>query len=631
MARLPTPGQDTGSWGSILNDFLHVSHTDTGHLKDASVTATALAPGSVTANILGDSTVLSTHLATTGSPTSGQVLSFDGNDLIWTTPSSAPVTSVAGRTGVVTLTKVDVGLGNVDNTADANKPISAAAQTALDLKLTASNNLDDIADAATARTNLGLGSAATMTPASLASDSAIKNSYTSRRQGLARDFVAAATIPHDSTAISPLTPTITDSRSVTAPVSFTGVRIKPIPAPGTTWVDIARDPHFEIIGAAENIISTNSSSDMCRPLHLTGGASQAARWRPRWRFWHTGRHIGFYWRSPGNNLTYRLYVNGLPIGSTSFQSLAGVSSATRGVLEFDFGSFGTRLMEMEIVDPEFGGVYIEPTGSITRPTDSRLLMVGSGDSHTGGANGVNHADTWVRIAADILHCDWANQGIGGSGFLNVSGAGTTAPEFRTRVAPDIVTLQPDMVIHCGGWNDFASTSVAIGAEALQVYQALRAALPDAILIAGGPWVNSHNLSTLLDGHDAAMRVAAQAAGFDGYISFRDPLRLKDSTSAWTASTAYAVGDVRVQNGFAQTCIVAHTSTGTFDQTKWRSTAVVTGTGRVGATVGDGNADIVVSSDTVHSTAIGHSIKGAFIAGEVKRIIASIAAGNTWAN
>jgi hypothetical protein len=27
-----------------------------------------------------------------------------------------------------------VGLGNVDNTSDANKPVSAAAQTALDLK-----------------------------------------------------------------------------------------------------------------------------------------------------------------------------------------------------------------------------------------------------------------------------------------------------------------------------------------------------------------------------------------------------------------------------------------------------------------------------------------------------------------
>jgi hypothetical protein len=60
------------------------------------------------------------------------------------------VTSVNGNTGVITgiattanptftgtvsgITKSMVGLGNVDNTSDANKPVSTAQQTALDLK-----------------------------------------------------------------------------------------------------------------------------------------------------------------------------------------------------------------------------------------------------------------------------------------------------------------------------------------------------------------------------------------------------------------------------------------------------------------------------------------------------------------
>lgn len=44
------------------------------------------------------------------------------------------VTSVASKTGAVTLAKADVGLGNVDNTSDANKPVSTAQQTALNLK-----------------------------------------------------------------------------------------------------------------------------------------------------------------------------------------------------------------------------------------------------------------------------------------------------------------------------------------------------------------------------------------------------------------------------------------------------------------------------------------------------------------
>lgn len=44
------------------------------------------------------------------------------------------VTSVAGKTGAVILTASDVGLGNVDNISDANKPISTAIQAALDKK-----------------------------------------------------------------------------------------------------------------------------------------------------------------------------------------------------------------------------------------------------------------------------------------------------------------------------------------------------------------------------------------------------------------------------------------------------------------------------------------------------------------
>ena len=44
------------------------------------------------------------------------------------------VSSVAGKTGAVALAKGDVGLGNVDDTSDADKPVSTAQQTALNGK-----------------------------------------------------------------------------------------------------------------------------------------------------------------------------------------------------------------------------------------------------------------------------------------------------------------------------------------------------------------------------------------------------------------------------------------------------------------------------------------------------------------
>ena len=48
--------------------------------------------------------------------------------------AQSPVQSVNSNIGIVVLTKTDIGLGQVDNTSDANKPISVATQNALNLK-----------------------------------------------------------------------------------------------------------------------------------------------------------------------------------------------------------------------------------------------------------------------------------------------------------------------------------------------------------------------------------------------------------------------------------------------------------------------------------------------------------------
>lgn len=190
MARLPQVGGDKGNWGDILNDFLLQSHTADGTIKPGAVassqlasgaitddkiavgtiaedklssavqnklntTATGISDGSVTTPKLADDAVTSAKLADNAvdtaslqdnsvsepklaaqnSPTTGDFLSWNGTAMRWSAQASAPVTSVAGKTGAVTLTKSDVGLANVDNTSDASKPISSATQTALNAKV----------------------------------------------------------------------------------------------------------------------------------------------------------------------------------------------------------------------------------------------------------------------------------------------------------------------------------------------------------------------------------------------------------------------------------------------------------------------------------------------------------------
>lgn len=95
MTRLPIPGRDVGTWGAILNQYL---------LREHSVDGTHDIP------------------ALLGVPsTQGTVLVCE--------PSMAK--KVAWRM----LSKHDVGLQNIDNTADADKPVSAPQQVALDQKV----------------------------------------------------------------------------------------------------------------------------------------------------------------------------------------------------------------------------------------------------------------------------------------------------------------------------------------------------------------------------------------------------------------------------------------------------------------------------------------------------------------
>ena len=93
MARLPEPGSDAGQWGSILNDYLLEAHASDGSLKNISQAKV---------------TNLTTDLA-----------------------AKAPLNSPAFTGTPTGITKSHVGLGSVDNTSDASKPVSTATAAAI--------------------------------------------------------------------------------------------------------------------------------------------------------------------------------------------------------------------------------------------------------------------------------------------------------------------------------------------------------------------------------------------------------------------------------------------------------------------------------------------------------------------
>ena len=84
---------------------------------------------------------------------------WDPSQRLWRSPTGEPLITVGtisqywrGDKTWQTLDKTAVGLSNVDNTADADKPVSAAALTALGLKESLANKSIDIATDATSNT-----------------------------------------------------------------------------------------------------------------------------------------------------------------------------------------------------------------------------------------------------------------------------------------------------------------------------------------------------------------------------------------------------------------------------------------------------------------------------------------------
>lgn len=69
--------------------------------------------------------------------------------IIETLTGTKAVTRATLRKETESITPADIGLGNVDNTSDLDKPISTATQEALDLKA----NMSDIADTYLTKTN----------------------------------------------------------------------------------------------------------------------------------------------------------------------------------------------------------------------------------------------------------------------------------------------------------------------------------------------------------------------------------------------------------------------------------------------------------------------------------------------
>ena len=145
---LKTAYDNAVSWISTngTNVLNHLTRTDNPHSVTKSQVGLSNVPNTdttTTANItdsINKRFVTDSNLTTIAN-TSGV---NGGDETTATIQTKRPLKTIEGQSlegsGNIDLTKSDVGLGNVDNTSDINKPISTATQTALNLKQNALTN-----------------------------------------------------------------------------------------------------------------------------------------------------------------------------------------------------------------------------------------------------------------------------------------------------------------------------------------------------------------------------------------------------------------------------------------------------------------------------------------------------------
>lgn len=305
---------------------------------------------------------------------------------------TAPVTSVAGRTGAVTLGKPDVGLDQVDNTSDLAKPISTATQTALDAKLTRASNLSDLTDAAAARAALGLGDFATATVGAglTYSGGTLSANVTSVAGRTGAVTLAQADIAGLTTASSPTFAglTTTGAASVGGTLSLVGSSFRTRIRQDSAVIDFTN--------AAESTYATGRLVGSTLELFGNNG---------------TGLTIG---TTGGATLAGNLTANGT--GTHSFSGPISITSANGSGVKTSYVQGGTTAGDYGIFAIQSGSTV---RGRLVADASSANFRLDTGGSATGAVTILTGASYATAATFD------ASQNTTLAGSLTVSGAGAS--------------------------------------------------------------------------------------------------------------------------------------------------------------------------------------------------------------
>jgi hypothetical protein len=350
-----------------------------------------------------------------------------------------------------------------------------------------------------------------------------------------------------SRAVTPVSPVVTTSASATITAQLVG----------------KQDSRFRFLGG-DTTLSADSNYVINRPAKYADGSSSVASGS-------VGTYLGIEFMFDGSVLELRTLAVGSRFMFTVDGRLASTAATalTNNVqdawVKVDFGSRARRRVGIYISNGHFRGLGIGALDSIW-PVDTKpapvLAVLGDSYGESFAARVVTASfDGYAHQLARLLGmASNAQNSASGTGFVKTNGLWGT---YSTRVA-DVIASNPKIVIVPGSINDDGLSGIQ--AAATSVYSALKAGLPNAVIIATGT----------LD----ARRTSGQtgAAATSAGVAFI-------ATSGW-----------------------------------------ITGTGNYVSPTGNGNSDYYTYSDNSHPTTEGHLYIASRLAASIRSLVSGIPAG-----
>lgn len=360
--------------------------------------------------------------ATIGNVSNTELQYLDGvTSAIQTQIDAKAPTANPTFTGTVSgITKSMVGLGNVDNTTDANKPISSATQTALDAKAPIASPTFTGTVSGITKSMVGLGSVdntsdaskpiSTATQTALDAKAPINNpTFTGTVSGITKSMVGLSNVDNTSDASKPVSTATQAALDLKAPKEspvFTGSVTMPFTTAGivtSTSGGVIGTESFpklqaDLFGfaatatAAGTTTLTNTSTEY---QLFTGTANQTIvlpvtnTLQGGWTFHIVNNSTGTLTvNSSGGNL-----IGTVPSNITMMATCIGTSSSTASDWEFGYTDFGTLTGT--------GSVVLAASPTITTPTIAGTATLSS--------SGLTFSDSTVQVTAGVPSLTTINQ------------------------------------------------------------------------------------------------------------------------------------------------------------------------------------------------------------------------------